>query len=379
MLDIINESLITKSAYEFTNKHIKPIASKIDSNDSFPHELWQTMGAHGLLGICAPKKYGGAELGYEYLCKIMQAISYGSAAVGLSYAAHSNLCINQIAQYGNDSQQEKFLPNLICGKHVGAIAISEISHGSDALGMELDAKEQNSHYILNGSKMWITNGPDANIIVVYARTKRSERKADGITAFIVTSDMHGLKKMKKINKMGMRGSNTCELLFENVAVPKENILGEANKAKDILLSGLDCERVILAAGPIGIMEAALEMTTQYSRMRRQFNCPIGNFQLIQAKLADMYTAYHSSIAYLEATVKRLNERNCPTEAAASVILLAAENATKVCLDAIQIFGGNGYTNDYEVSRLLRDAKLYEIGAGTSEIRRLIIGRKVFSG
>ena len=369
--------ILKNTSYTFVKRHIQPLAKQIDSSNEFPRELWEIMGSNGLLGITAPKEYGGASLDYFSHCIVMQAISYASGAVGLSYAAHSNLCINQVTQHGNISQKKKYLPDLITGKKVGALAISESNAGSDALALSLSATKSKNGFILNGRKMWITNGPTADIIVVYARTSISERRTAGITAFIVTSDMKGLIKMPKIDKMGMRGSDTCELLFKNVEVPEENILGDIDNGKSLLFSGLDCERVILAAGPIGLMERALELASSYAAKRKQFGKPIGTFQLIQAKLADMYTSYHSAKAYLDITATLLDNEQCKTEQAASVILLAAENATKVCLDAMQILGGNGYTNEFDVSRLLRDSKLYEIGAGTSEIRRLIIGRRIY--
>lgn len=374
-----DDRILLESFMAFSKKYIKPQAKDIDANNHMDRNLWKLMGDHGLLGITVPSEYGGANMNYYSHCLAIQAISWASGSVGLSYAAHSNLCINQIVKHANISQKHKFLPKLVSGDNIGAIAISENSYGSDALGLQLMAKEDKNNYILNGNKIWITNGPEADVIIVYARTSNSSKKSYGITAFIVTKDMTGLRKMPKIDKLGMRGSNTCELAFDNVIVPKENIIGEINQASKILFSGLDCERILLAAGPIGIMQAALDIAIEYSRSRNQFGNPIGSYQLIQAKLADMYTALRSSSAFLYSIALKLDQGTAKTEEAASVILLAAENATKVCLDAIQILGGNGYTKAYEVERLLRDAKLYEIGAGTSEIRRIIIGKKLFQG
>jgi len=369
-------NMLVESVYGFVNEYIKPIAAHIDKDNLFPKELWQEFGRQGLLGVTAAEEYGGAGLGYLSHCIVMQAISYGSASVGLSYAAHSNLCINQINLHATPKQKKHFLPKLISGDHVGALAISEANSGSDALSLQLEAKKTNGGYIINGSKMWITNGPDADIIVTYARTDKSE-KHNGITAFIISPELKGLTRMPKLDKLGMRGSNTCELVFKNLFVPDENILGEVNNGIKVLMSGLNYERLILAAGPLGIMESALDFVIPYIKERKQFGSAIGQFQLIQGKIADMYTAYQATRAYLHSMAVASDKGCISRKQAASVILMAAENATKVSLDAIQIYGGNGYTNEYEVSRLLRDAKLYEIGAGTSEIRRIIIGKDIF--
>ncbi|MEE3003451.1 MAG: acyl-CoA dehydrogenase family protein [Pseudomonadota bacterium] len=379
MIDFSDEEqLMLEAVSEFSTTEIKPIAQDIDRLNNFPHDLWQKMGGVGLLGINAPVAYGGSEMGYFAHCLVMQELSAASAAVGLSYAAHSNLCLNQISRYGTEEQKKAFLPDLITGKKIGSLAISEPNHGSDAVGMQLTAVEKSDCYALNGTKMWITNGPDADVMVVYAKTNK-DLKAQGITAFIVTSEMSGIKKMSKIDKLGMRGSNTCEILFDNVLVPKKNILGFVNKGIEVLMTGLDYERVILAAGPVGIMQSALDKVIAYSKTRTQFGSPIGDFQLIQAKIADIYTSYVSSMAYLHMVAKNLDRNVVSRKDAASVILMAAENATKVALEAIQIFGANGYSNEYDVAILLRDAKLYEIGAGTSEIRRIIIGKDLLAG
>ncbi|MBT4885077.1 MAG: isovaleryl-CoA dehydrogenase [Legionellales bacterium] len=369
-------NMLAEAAYGFVGEHIKPYASQIDKDNLFPKDLWKKLGKQGLLGVTAPEEYGGAGLGYLSHTIIMQAISYGSASIGLSYAAHSNLCINQINLHATAKQKSAYLPKLITGEHVGALAISEAASGSDALSLQLDAKKTNGGYIINGNKMWITNGPEADVIVTYAKTDKAA-KHKGITAFIVSSDMSGLTKMDKLDKLGMRGSNTCELVFKDVFVPDENILGKVNEGIKALMCGLDYERVVLAAGPLGIMESALDFVIPYIKERSQFGSPIGQFQLIQGKIADMYTAYQATKAYLHSTASICDRGGISRKRAASVILMAAENATKIALDAIQIYGGNGYTNEYEVSRLLRDAKLYEIGAGTSEIRRIIIGRDIF--
>lgn len=370
--------LLQESIYEFTKENLAGIAAKIDRENEFPKEIWQKLGSYGYLGVTAPEKYGGAGLDYLSHCIIMQAISAASASVGLSYAAHSNLCINQIVLNGNEAQKSYFLPKLISGEHIGALAISESNAGSDAVGMQLRATRKGSHFILNGSKMWITNGPNANTIVVYAKTDKAA-KSKGITAFIVDSKETEIIRQDKIDKLGMRGSNTCELIFDDAIVPASNVLGEVNKGTAVMMRGLDYERVILAAGPVGIMEGALAACVPYIQERKQFGQAIGQFQLIQAKIADMYTLYRASQSYLYSSAIACDRGIISRKDAASVILFTAENATKVSLEAIQCFGGNGYTNEYPVARMLRDAKLYEIGAGTNEIRRSLIGREIFNG
>jgi isovaleryl-CoA dehydrogenase len=369
-------AVLQDSVYDFVRAEIQPLARQIDQENRFPPDLWKQLGAMGLLGITAPEAYGGSNLGYKAHAMVMQAISYASASVGLSYAAHSNLCLNQLVLHGNDEQQARYLPSLISGDMIGALAISEVQAGSDAINMQLQATPVEGGYTLQGNKMWITNGPDAALIIVYAKTDKAA-KAKGITAFIVDGNSPGLTKMPKLDKLGMRGSNTCELVFNQVFVPESQILGSVNAGIKVMMDGLDIERLILAAGPVGIMEAAIEHSSHYIRERKQFGSPIGSFQLIQAKIADMYTHYQASHAYLMAMADACDAGTIERKQAASVILFAAEKATQCALDAIQIFGGNGYTNEYDVSRLLRDAKLYEIGAGTSEIRRIIVGRDIF--
>jgi len=369
-------AVLKDSVYDFVRAEIQPLAMQIDQENTFPLALWKKLGTMGLLGITAPEAYGGSNLGYRAHAIVMQAISYASASVGLSYAAHSNLCLNQLVLHGDEAQQARYLPSLVSGDMIGALAISEVQAGSDAINLQLQANKVKGGYTLQGTKMWITNGPDADVVIVYAKTDKAA-KARGITAFIVNGNSKGLTKMPKLDKLGMRGSNTCELVFDNVFVPDDHILGQVNEGIKVLMKGLDVERLILAAGPVGIMEAALEKTSHYIRERKQFGSPIGSFQLIQGKMADMYTHYQTSYAYLMAMTDACDAGNIERKQAASVILFAAEKATQCALDAVQIFGGNGYTNEYDVSRLLRDAKLYEIGAGTSEIRRIIIGRDIF--
>lgn len=369
-------AVLQDSVYDFVRAEIQPLAMQIDQSNTFPPALWQQLGAMGLLGITAPEAYGGSNLGYSAHAMVMQAISYASASVGLSYAAHSNLCLNQLVLHGTEAQQARYLPSLIKGDMVGALAISEAQAGSDAVGIQLQATQVDGGYTLQGNKMWITNGPDAGVIIVYAKTDKAA-KSKGITAFIVDGNSEGLSKMPKLDKLGMRGSNTCELVFNKVFVPENQILGQVNAGIEVLMKGLDVERLVLAAGPVGIMEAAIERTSHYIRERKQFGSPIGSFQLIQGKIADMYTHYQAARAYLMTVADACDAGNIERKQAASVILFAAEKATQCALDAIQVFGGNGYTNEYDVSRLLRDAKLYEIGAGTSEIRRIIIGRDIF--
>ena len=365
------------SVKRFANDEILPIASEIDSINEFPLSLWTKMGDLGLHGITVPESDGGIGMGYLAHCIAIEEISRASASVGLSYGAHSNLCINQINRWGNQEQKKRYLPNLISGEHIGALAMSEHNSGSDVVSMSLQADKRNDRFVLNGSKMWITNGPDATTIIVYAKTSK-DRGSKGITAFLIEKEMVGFSTGKKLDKLGMRGSNTCELLFENCEVPYENVLGEEGKGASVLMSGLDFERVVLAAGPLGIMAAAMDSVVPYVRERQQFGKPIGQFQLIEGKIADMYTTLNASRSYVYTVAKSCDLGNVTREDAAGCILYAAEKATQIALDAIQCLGGNGYTNDYSVGRLLRDAKLYEIGAGTSEIRRMLIGREIFN-
>lgn len=379
MIPMISETarLIRESVYQFAQKEIAPLAHQIDETNTFPYALWKRMGDVGLLGITVDEKYGGSQLGYLAHVIAMEEISRASGSVGLSYGAHSNLCINQIYRNGNDVQKQKYLPKLVSGEHVGALAMSESNSGSDVMSLSLSAIEKDGHFILNGSKMWITNGPDADVIVVYARTdKQAEHK--GITAFIVEKSFKGLSSAQKLDKLGMRGSNTSELVFENCAVPKENILGELNEGTKVLMSGLNYERLILAAGPVGIMQSCLDTVIPYTHDRKQFGKCIGEFQFIQGKLADMYTILCASRSFLYALAEQVdNDHSLENKDAAAVILYTSEQATHVALQAIQCLGGNGYINEFPTGRYLRDAKLYEIGAGTSEIRRLLIGREIF--
>lgn len=360
----------------FAANEIKPVAQETDSENAFPNALWPRLGEMGLLGMTVSEEYGGSGLGYLAHTIAMEEISRGSASIGLSYGAHSNLCVNQIFQNGNDAQREKYLPKLCSGEHIGALAMSEPNAGSDVVSMKLNAELRGDHYVLNGSKMWITNGPDANTYVIYAKTA-PEKKAHGITAFIVERDWKGFSRSPKLDKLGMRGSNTCELVFDNVEVPIENILGEENKGVKVLMSGLDYERIVLSGGPTGIMLACMDNVVPYIHERTQFGQSIGEFQLIQGKVADMYTTLNACRAYLYTVAQSADRGEATRKDAAGVILYCAEKATQMALDAIQILGGNGYINEYDTGRLLRDAKLYEIGAGTSEIRRMLIGRELF--
>lgn len=362
---------------EFAEEKIAPRAIEIDHTNEFPRDLWPELGQLGLLGITVSEEFGGSGMGYLEHVLVMEEISRASASVGLSYGAHSNLCINQIFLNGTSGQKRKYLPKLVSGEHVGALAMSETGSGSDVVSMRLKADKVDGGYILNGNKMWITNGPDAEVLVVYAKTDMAAA-SKGITAFLVEKGFKGFSTAQKLDKLGMRGSNTCELVFEDCFVPEENILGELNKGVKVLMSGLDYERAVLAGGPLGIMSAALGYCLPYVRERQQFGKSIGEFQLIQGKIADMYTTLNSSRAYVYAVAKACDRKRVTRQDAAAAILLAAENATKVSLDAIQIFGGMGYINETPTGRLLRDAKLYEIGAGTSEIRRMLIGRELFS-
>ncbi|HVH02684.1 MAG TPA: isovaleryl-CoA dehydrogenase [Amaricoccus sp.] len=360
----------------FAADEIAPRAARIDAENEFPPDLWQKMGGLGLLGITVPEEDGGAGMGYLAHCVAIEEISRASASVGLSYGAHSNLCVNQLRRWGTPAQKARYLPKLISGEHVGSLAMSEPGAGSDVGGMRLRAARRTDGYLLNGSKMWITNGPDASTLIVYAKTD-PEAGPRGITAFLIERGMAGFSTAQKLDKLGMRGSNTCELVFQDCRVPVENVLGEEGRGVSILMSGLDYERVVLAAGPVGIMAAALDLVVPYVHQREQFGRPIGTFQLMQGKLADMYTAMNACRAYVYAVAAACDRGETTRKDSAGCILYAAEKATQVALDAIQCLGGNGYINDFAAGRLLRDAKLYEIGAGTSEIRRMLIGREIF--
>ncbi len=367
------------TVYKFAQNEIAPLAKKVDENNEFPNFLWEKFGELGLLGITADEDYGGTGLNYLSHCIVMEEISRASASVGLSYGAFSNLCVNQINRNGNHEQKNKYLPELCSGKKIGALAMSEPNSGSDVVSMSLHAEKQgNKTYLLNGTKMWITNGPDADVLIIYAKTDPSAG-SKGITAFIVEKNMVGFSVGKKIDKLGMRGSNTSELIFDNCEVPEDNILGNPGDGASILMSGLDFERVVLAAGPLGIMASALDIVIPYTQERKQFGKSIGQFQLIQGKIADMYTTLNACRSYVYAVASACDRGETTRKDAAGCILYAAEKATSITLDAIQILGGNGYTKDYPVERLLRDSKLYEIGAGTSEIRRMLIGREISEG
>ncbi len=368
--------MLRETARRFAEDRIAPRADEIDRTNEFPRDLWPELGALGLLGVTVPEEYGGAGMGYLAHCIVMEEISRASASVGLSYGAHSNLCVNQIALNGTEEQKRRYLPKLISGEHVGALAMSEPGAGSDVVGMTTRAEKRNDGYVLNGSKMWITNGPDAEVLLVYAKTD-PDAGARGISAFLIEKGMAGFSTAQKLDKLGMRGSNTCELVFENCKVPFENLVGEENKGVRVLMSGLDYERVVLAGGPLGLLRACLDVVVPYVHERKQFGQPIGTFQLMQAKLADMYTSWVAARAYVYAAAAACDRGETTRKDAAGCVLFAAERATRMALEAIQALGGNGYINDYPTGRLLRDAKLYEIGAGTSEIRRMLIGRELF--
>ncbi|HZL40503.1 MAG TPA: isovaleryl-CoA dehydrogenase [Pseudolabrys sp.] len=372
----LDVEMLRKSVSDFAQDRIAPRAAAIDRDNTFPRELWPEMGALGLHGITVEEEFGGAGLGYLAHCVAMEEISRASAAVGLSYGAHSNLCVNQLSRNGSAEQKKKYLPKLISGEKVGALAMSEPGAGSDVVSMRTRADKKDDRYILNGSKMWITNGPVADTLVVYAKTDRTAG-ARGITAFIVEKGMKGFAPAQKLDKLGMRGSDTSELVFTDCEVPEENVLGAVGNGVNVLMSGLDYERVVLAAGPLGIMQACMDVVIPYVHERQQFGQAIGRFQLVQAKLADMYVTMNAAKSYVYTVARACDEGRTTREDAAGAILYAAERATWMALEAIQCLGGNGYINDYPTGRLLRDAKLYEIGAGTSEIRRMLIGREIF--
>ncbi len=369
--------MLRETVRGFAETAIAPRAAEIDRTDAFPRDLWPEMGALGLHGITVEEEHGGTGMGYLAHCVAMEEVSRASAAVGLSYGAHSNLCVNQIRRNGTDAQKRRYLPKLISGEHVGALAMSESGAGSDVVGMKLRADKKGDRYVLNGTKMWITNGPFADALVVYAKTDMSAGPR-GITAFLIEKGMKGFAPAQKLDKLGMRGSPTSELVFEDCEAPAENVLGRVNEGAKVLMSGLDYERAVLAAGPLGIMQACMDVVVPYVHERKQFGQPIGEFQLMQGKLADMYTTLNACKAYVYAVARACDRGQTTRKDAAGAILYAAEKATWMALEAIQALGGNGYINDFPTGRLLRDAKLYEIGAGTSEIRRMLIGRELFS-
>ena len=368
--------VLRDSVRSFASDEVAPRVVDIEKADNFPEDLWRKMGDLGVLGITVEEEYGGAGMGYLEHVVAVEEMSRASAAVGLSYGAHSNLCVNQLRLNGTEEQKRKYLPKLISGEHVGSLAMSEASAGSDVVGMRTRAEKKGDRYILNGTKMWITNGPNADTLVVYAKTD-AEANQRGISAFIIEKGMKGFSTSPKLDKMGMRGSNTCELVFEDCEVPTENIVGGLNRGVSVLMSGLDYERAVLSAGPLGIMQACMDVVVPYVHERKQFGQAIGEFQLMQGKLADMYVTMNASKAYVYAVAKACDRGEVTRKDAAGAILYAAEKATWMALEAIQCLGGNGYINDYPTGRLLRDAKLYEIGAGTSEIRRMLIGRELF--
>ena len=368
--------MIRDSVASFAADKIAPRAAEIDATNAFPRDLWPQLGDLGVLGITVEEEFGGAGLGYLEHCLAVEEISRASASVGLSYGAHSNLCVNQIRRQGTVEQKSRYLPKLISGEHVGALAMSETGAGSDVVSMRLRAERRGDQYILNGTKMWITNGPEADTLVVYAKTD-PDAGPRGITAFLIEKGFVGFSTAPKLDKLGMRGSDTCELLFEDCAVPAENVLGTEGEGVRILMSGLDYERLVLAAGPLGIMQACMDVVLPYIHQREQFGQPIGEFQLMQGKIADMYTTMNAAKSYVYMVAQACDRGDTTRTDAAGVILYAAEKATWMALEAVQALGGNGYTNEYPTGRLLRDAKLYEIGAGTSEIRRMLIGRELF--
>ena len=369
-------AMLRESVQDFAQMEIAPLAEEIDSTNEFPSQLWRKLGDVGLLGITVEEEYGGAAMGYLEHVLAMEEVSRASGSVGLSYGAHSNLCVNQVRRNGTEAQKQRYLPGLISGEQVGALAMSETGAGSDVVGMRLRADRKGERYILNGTKMWITNGPDAHTLVVYAKTD-PDAGARGITAFVIESGFTGFSTAQKLDKLGMRGSNTCELVFEDCEVPEENVLGRVNEGVKVLMSGLDYERAVLAGGPLGLMQACMDVVIPYVHERRQFNRPIGEFQLMQGKIADMYTTLNACRAYVYAVAAACDRGETARKDAAGAILYAAEKATWMALEAIQALGGNGYINEFPTGRLLRDAKLYEIGAGTSEIRRMLIGRELF--
>jgi len=369
--------MLRDSVRSFSQDRIAPLAEKIDREDWFPRELWPEMGDMGLHGITVEEEWGGAGLGYLEHCIAMEEVSRASASIGLSYGAHSNLCVNQLRRWGNEDQKKRYLSKLVTGEHLGALAMSEPGAGSDVVSMKLKAEKKGDRYILNGNKMWITNGPTADTLIIYAKTD-PDAGPKGITAFLVEKDFRGFSVAQKLDKLGMRGSETGELVFQDCEVPAENVLGEVGRGVNVLMSGLDYERAVLAAGAVGIMQAAMDVVIPYIHERKQFGQSIGTFQLVQGKVADMYVSMNASKAYVYAVAQACDRGETTREDAAGAILYAAENATKMALDAIQLLGGNGYINEYPTGRLLRDAKLYEIGAGTSEIRRMLIGREIFN-